>query len=89
MEEPPHRATTFLNFFGGPLTNGTNASESQSPCVGGGKVDYPGYNGTEQKALAIIQVFKDAAAPFGLRIAYEKAPPKPSHSQVMMVGSPG
>ncbi|MBK9758227.1 MAG: hypothetical protein IPO88_32865 [Nannocystis sp.] len=88
-DEPPHRATTFLNFFGGPLANGTNASESESPCVGS-KVDYPGYNGTEQKALAIIQVFKDAAAPFGLRIAYEKVPPKHlPYSQVMMGGHPG
>ena len=88
-DQPPHRATTFLNFFGGPLSNGTNASLSQSPCVGS-KVDYPAYNGTEQKALAIIQVFKDAAAPFGLRIAYEKAPPKHlPYSQVMMGGHPG
>lgn len=88
-DEPPHRATTFLNFFGGPLMYGTNASEGQSPCVQG-MVDYPGYGGTEQKALAIIQVFKDAAEPFGMRIAYEKQPPKElPHSQVMMGGKPG
>jgi MYXO-CTERM domain-containing protein len=87
-DEPVHRATTFLNFFGGELKYGTNASEGQSPCVQG-KVDYPGYGGTEQKALAIIQVFKDAAEPFGMRIAYEKAPPKElPHSQVMMGGTP-
>ena len=85
---PVHRATMFLNFFGGPLTSGGNASEGQSPCVQG-KVDYPGFNGSEQTALAIIQVFKDAAKPFGLRIAYDAFPPKHlPYSQVMMGGSP-
>jgi MYXO-CTERM domain-containing protein len=91
-DTPPHRSTIFLNFFGGPLKGGTNASEGESPCLGGSgnKVDYPAYAGTEQKALAVIQVFKDAAAPFGLRIAYEKAPPKHlPYSQVMMGGKPG
>jgi MYXO-CTERM domain-containing protein len=91
-DTPPHRSTIFLNFFGGPLTGGTNASEGQSPCLGSksNKVDYPAYAGSEQKALSIIQVFKDAAAPFGLRIAYEKAPPKHlPYSQVMMGGKPG
>ena len=88
-DTPPHRATTFLNFFGGPLKYGTNASEGQSPCVQG-MVNYPGFGGTEQKALAIIQVFKDAAAPFGMRIAYDAVPPKHlPHSQVMMGGKPG
>jgi hypothetical protein len=49
----------------------------------------PGLRAGEQKALAIIQVFKDAAAPFGLRIAYEDFPPKHlPYSQVMMGGRP-
>ncbi len=87
-DEPVHRATTFLNFFGGPLSNGGNASEGESPCVQG-KVDYPGFKGGEQAALAIIQVFKDAAAPFGLRIAFDEVPPKHlPYSQVMMGGKP-
>ena len=87
-DKPVHRATMFLNFFGGPLTGGGNASKGESPCVQG-KVDYPGFNGTEQTALAIIQVFKDAAKPFGLRIAYDVVPPKHlPYSQVMMGGSP-
>jgi MYXO-CTERM domain-containing protein len=88
-ELPPHRTTIFLNFFGGMMTGGTNASEMQSPCIQG-SVKYPGYGGTEQKALAIIQVFVDAASPFGIRIAYDKVPPKHlPYSQVMMGGSPG
>lgn len=89
-DKPPHRSTIFLNFFGGPLKGGTNASEGESPCLGNSQmVDYPGYDDGEQKALAIIQVFKDAAAPFGLRIAYEEPPPKHlPYSQVMMGGRP-
>lgn len=87
-DEPVHRATTFLNFFGGPLSNGGNASEGQSPCVQG-KIEYPGFKGGEQAALAIIQVFKDAAEPFGLRIAFDAFPPKHlPYSQVMMGGRP-
>lgn len=89
---PPHRTTIFLNFFGGPLKGGTNASESESPCLGNGgnEVQWPGYAGSEQKALAIIQVFEDASAPFGIRIAYDKVPPKHlPYSQVMMGGDPG
>ncbi|HEY0134671.1 MAG TPA: MYXO-CTERM sorting domain-containing protein [Nannocystis sp.] len=87
-DEPVHRATTFLNFFGGPLTSGGNASKGESPCVQG-KVDYPGFGGSEQTALAIIQVFKDAAKPFGLRIVFDEPPPKHlPYSQVMMGGSP-
>jgi uncharacterized membrane protein YgcG len=90
-DEPPHRSTIFLNFFGGPLSGGKIASEGQSPCLGGpqNKVDYPAYGGSEQKALAVIQIFKDAAEPFGLRVAYEKTPPKHlPYSQVMMGGKP-
>ena len=85
-DQPPHRSTIFLNFFGGPLSFGNNASQGESPCVMG-KVDYPAYKGSEQTALAIIQIFQDAAAPFGLRIAYEDPPPKHlPYSQVMMGG---
>lgn len=87
-DKPPHRTSIFLNFFGGKLKNGTNASESESPCVQG-TIDYPGYAAGEQNALAIIQVFKDAAEPFGMRILYDKFPPKHlPYSQVMMGGRP-
>jgi MYXO-CTERM domain-containing protein len=86
---PPHRQTIFLNFFGGKLSNGNNAAEGQSPCVQQ-DIDYPGFTDGEQDALAVIQVFKDAAEPFGLRVAYDKVPPKHlPYSQVLMGGSPG
>lgn len=89
-DTPPKRHTVFLNFFGGEMSGGTNASLMQSPCIqGGGKIQYPQFLRTEQEALAIIQVFTDAMAPFGVRIAYEEAPPKHlPYSMVMMGGKP-
>lgn len=86
---PPKRHTVFLNFFGGPMTGGTNSALMQSPCIQAGTVEYKPFLRSEQEALAIIQVFEDAMTPFGVRIAYEKAPPKHlPYSMVMMGGKP-
>ena len=88
-EDPPHYATIFLNFFGGTLTSGTNASEMESNCVGAASIDYPAYGGTEGDALAIIQVFENAMEPYAVRVAYEDYPPQHlPYSMVMMGGSP-
>jgi hypothetical protein len=87
--DDPHYATIFLNFFGGMLTSGTNASEMESNCIGAVDVDYPAYAGSEADALAIIQVFENAMAPYAVRVAYEEAPPQHlPYSMVMMGGSP-
>lgn len=89
-DKPPHRQTIFLNFFGGTMTSGTNASEMQSACIKFQTVEYPAYIGTNQAALAIIQIFENAVEPFGVRIAYKAAPPKHlPYSMVMMGGKPG
>lgn len=90
FDTPPKRHTVFLNFFGGEMTGGTNSALMESPCIqGGGTVQYPQFLRSEQEALAIIQVFQDAMAPFGVRIAYEEAPPKHlPYSMVMMGGKP-
>ncbi|WAS97603.1 MYXO-CTERM sorting domain-containing protein [Nannocystis punicea] len=88
-DTPPKRHTVFLNFFGGEMTGGTNSALMESPCIQGGTVQYPQFLRSEQEALAIIQVFQDAMNPFGVRIAYEKAPPKHlPYSMVMMGGKP-
>jgi hypothetical protein len=88
-DEPPHFSTIFLNFFGGPMTYGTNAAEMQSACVRGGDVEYPGFKGSESLALAIIQIFQNAMEPYAVRIAYEKAPPKHlPYAMLMMGGKP-
>lgn len=88
VADDPHYATIFLNFFGGMLTSGTNASEMQSGCING-TVDYPGYSGSEADALAIIQVFENAMEPYAVRVAYEDYPPQHlPYSMVMMGGTP-
>jgi hypothetical protein len=87
--DDPHYATIFLNFFGGTLTSGTNASEMQSNCVGALPVDYPAYSGSQPDALAIIQVFENAMAAYAVRVAYEDPPPQHlPYSMVMMGGTP-
>jgi len=88
-QHPPHRATIFLNFFGGPMTPGTNAAKMQSSCLKGGTIEYPGFNGNEAQALAIIETFQSQLAPYGVRLAYEKAPPPElPYAMVMMGGTP-
>ncbi|MEZ4451624.1 MAG: Ig-like domain-containing protein [Nannocystaceae bacterium] len=88
-EQPPHRATIFLNFFGGEMSSGTNASLMQSSCIQG-KVKYPGFSSSETKALAIIQTFQTKLEPYGVRVAYEEAPPPElPYQMVMMGGQPG
>ncbi len=85
---PAHRSTIFLNFFGATLTNGTNAALDESPCVTG-TIDWPGFSGNEQQALALIQVFESQMAPYGVRIAYEERPPAHlPYAMVMMGGTP-
>lgn len=84
----PHRATIFLNFFGAELSSGTNAALDESPCVNG-QMTWPGFSGTEQQALALIEVFERQMEPYGVRIAYEERPPAHlPYAMVMMGGTP-
>lgn len=82
---PPHRGTIFLNFFGGEMTNGTNAALMESACIMG-NVKYPGFASGEAKALAIIETFVSKLEPYGIRVAYEKAPPPELPYQMVMMG---
>lgn len=87
--EDPHRASVFLNFFGGPLTRGANAAEGESQCVRAGDIEYPAYQGTEAKALTMIEIFESRMEPYGVRIHYADVPPKHlPYSMVMMGGRP-
>lgn len=87
-EYPPHRATIYLNFFGGEMTNGTNAALMESTCITG-TFKYPGFSGTEAQALSIIETFQSQLAPYGVRIAYKAAPPPElPYAMVMMGGTP-
>ncbi|MCB9751170.1 MAG: hypothetical protein H6713_14430 [Myxococcales bacterium] len=87
-DEAPHRATIFLNFNGASLSSGNNAALNKSPCVDA-PIDYPGFTGTEQQALALINVFETKMEPYGVRLAYEKRPPAHlPYAMVMMGGTP-
>ena len=86
---PPHRATIFLNFFGtDTLSPGTNSALDESSCLSG-SMSWPGFGGTEQQALALIEVFETQMAPYGIRIAYDERPPAHlPYAMVMMGGTP-
>jgi hypothetical protein len=88
-ETPPHRATIFLNFFGSDeLSPGTNSALDESSCLQA-SMPWPGFGGTEQQALALINVFENQMAPYGVRIAYDERPPSHlPYAMVMMGGSP-
>ncbi len=86
---PPHRASLYLNFGGGKLTKGTNASEFEADCLVGAPIEYPAFAGTEQEKLALVQRVKEAMAPFGVRILYEQAPPKHLPHGMLMIGGNG
>ncbi len=72
---PPHRHTVYLNFFGGTFNLGNNAAESTTTCAIE-DLGLPGFQGTENAALAIVDQFKEKMAPFGVRVVYEQAPPR-------------
>ncbi|MBK8235150.1 MAG: hypothetical protein IPK74_06325 [Deltaproteobacteria bacterium] len=86
---PPHRSTIFLNFFGTEsLKPGTNSDLDESSCLQG-EMPWPGFGGTEQQALALIEIFEVKMAPYGVRIAYDERPPSHlPYAMVMMGGSP-
>jgi MYXO-CTERM domain-containing protein len=85
----PHRATIFLNFFGGELKPGSNSARMESSCVRGAAVDYPAFRGSESQALALIQFFEAGLDRYGVRVAYEEAPPPElPYAMVMMGGRP-
>jgi MYXO-CTERM domain-containing protein len=87
-ETPPHRATIYLNFFGAEMTNGTNSDLDESTCIQSA-MTWPGFVGTNQQALALIEVFENKMAPYGVRIAYDERPPSHlPYAMVMMGGSP-
>lgn len=88
LDAPPHRATIFLNFFGAELSPGTNSALDESSCINT-PTQWPGFGGTEQQALALIDVFERQMEPYGVRIAYDERPPSHlPYAMVMMGGSP-
>jgi len=85
----PHRTTIFLNFYGSEMMQpGTNAALDQSPCLAQA-MPWPGFQGSEAQALALLDVFERNMAPYGVRIAYQERPPAHlPYAMVMMGGTP-
>lgn len=72
---PPHRHTVYLNFLGGTFNPGDNAAENTTACATQER-KLSGFQGDERAALAIVELFKEKMAPFGVRVVYEQAPPR-------------
>ncbi len=71
--EYPRKHTLYLNFNGGPLTNGTdNSAEGKSSLARNG--NYPVWGQGETKAVAAAQGVQADFAPFGITVVYEERP---------------
>lgn len=78
-----HRSTIFLNFWGVPMLHtGSNAALDESTCLTR-DMPWPGFKGSEEQALAIVERVKAHFAPYGVRIAFDERPP--SHLPYAMV----
>ncbi len=83
--EYPRKHTLFLNFNGGMLVSGAdNSAENRSTLAKQGV--YPSYEGTEQKALSIIQAVSDDVAAYGINVVYLARPNKTVPYTMEMVG---
>ncbi len=86
-DEPPHRATLFLNFDGAHLEPGNNAALDQSKCLLS-PVEYPAFQGDASERAAILQGATDLLAPFGVRVTDERPPPELPYKMIMLGGTP-
>jgi hypothetical protein len=86
-DEPPRRATIYLNFEGAALKKGGNAALGESRCVSG-PVDYPASARDEAARAAIVQIVRDKLAPYAVRVVTEAPPPELPYTMVMLGGTP-
>lgn len=83
--EYPRKHTLFLNFNGGMLFSGSdNSAENRSTLAKQGV--YPSYEGTEQKALSIIQAVEEDVAAYGINVVYLARPNNTVPYTMEMVG---
>jgi hypothetical protein len=83
--EYPRKHTLFINFNGGMLYAGAdNSAENRSTLAKQGI--YPTYEGTEQKALSIIQAVTDDVAAYGISVVYLQRPNNTVPYTMEMVG---
>jgi hypothetical protein len=83
--EYPRKHTLFLNFNGGMLYAGAdNSAEDRSTLAKQGI--YPTYEGTQQKALSIIQAVAEDVAAYGINVVYLQRPNKTVPYTMEMIG---
>ena len=83
--EYPRKHTLFLNFNGGMLYAGKdNSAEDKSSLARQGI--YPAYEGTEQKALSVIQAVTEDVAAYGITVTYLERPNKTVPYTMEMIG---
>jgi len=83
--EYPRKHTLFLNFNGGMLYSGAdNSAEDRSTLAR--QAIYPTYEGTEQKALSIIQAVTEDVAAYGINVVYLERPSKTVPYTMEMIG---
>jgi hypothetical protein len=83
--EYPRKHTLFLNFNGGMLYSGSDNSAEDSSTLAKQGI-YPTYEGTEQKALSIIQAVTEDVSAYGIQVIYLERPNKTVPYTMEMVG---
>jgi MYXO-CTERM domain-containing protein len=83
--EYPRKHTLFLNFNGGMLYAGSDNSAEDSSTLAKQGI-YPTYEGTQQKALSIIQAVTEDVAAYGINVVYLARPNKTVPYTMELVG---
>lgn len=84
----PRRTTVFLDFGGGPLGPGDDASLGQATCVHSSFL-FPIFLGSERAADVALAEAQRLVAPYGVRVVAQRPPPHLPFTHVRVGGAPG
>jgi len=84
--EYPRRGTIYMNYTGGPLTNGSENSAENSSTLAKSNGTYPMYGGGEAKAVAVAQAVQVDFETMAVRVVYLERPPKRLPYVMVMMG---
>jgi uncharacterized protein (TIGR03382 family) len=85
--EGPRRTTVFLDFGGGSIAPGSDASLGQASCVSA-EFLYPMFLGSERASQIALAEARRLAAPFGVRVVAERPPAHLPYTHVRVGGDP-
>ncbi|MEM9462793.1 MAG: hypothetical protein AAGF11_52115 [Myxococcota bacterium] len=83
----PRRTTVFLDFGGGPVGPGDDASLGQATCVGS-EFLFPIFLGSERAADVARDEAQRLVAPYGVRVVTQRPPPHLPYTHVRVGGAP-